>query len=140
LDALPGRLGPSERRSSSATPETCPIRRVWEVESEDLFDGLGTLFGRTDLEALYRSIDYEDRSGFRGDALLLDAVSRCARPCAFAEAVEGQLDRRTQCVRKELGRCPMIHLAEWWAANRNHVAGESLAAFFWTLASAPLSK
>ncbi len=115
--------------------EDAPLRRIWDVEPDALVVVAGVLLSRADLEALLREVEHEDCTGTADDALLSNVVARCSRPCAFAEGVEGLLDRRTRCVRQRLEGCPMSELAGLWLGARERATGDQLAALLWSLAS-----
>lgn len=67
----------------------------------------------------------ENTVWIRHDALVSHAVSRCSTPSPFAKAVERLLDRRTRCLRRRLGRCPLSELAAWSLGAKELTAGSS---------------
>jgi hypothetical protein len=136
-------IGEGTRRYFLATPPIGEMqnrpkgglaRRIWEVDADALFVVVGVLFDRLDLDGLFRGSAGENTTWIRDDSLVLDVVSRCLTPSPFAEAVERFLDRRTRCLRRRLGGCPMYERAARWLGTKEQASGEHLAALLWCLA------
>lgn len=137
-DACPPRRSTRElhREATDASPEATP-RRIWDVDPSTLALVTGVLLSREDVESLLDGIGRRDHAGLREDALRVRLLLGCTSPCALAEAVEHDLERRTEGFRAVVERCPMIQIAEWWSRERDRASGEALAALLWRLASDP---
>ncbi|ACG74525.1 hypothetical protein AnaeK_3308 [Anaeromyxobacter sp. K] len=122
--------------ASRPSPEVAP-RRIWDIDPSTLALVTGVLLRREDVESLLDGFGRRDHAGFREEALRVRLLLGCTNPCALAEAVEHDLERRTEGFRAAVERCPMIQLAEWWSRERDRASGEALAALLWRLACDP---
>jgi hypothetical protein len=113
------------------------LRRIWEVDTEALRLVLAVLLQRKDIEELFAHANERECDGMREDVLFVKAAARCMRRCVFADAVARTLNARTRSLAPTVQDCPLIDLAEWWASERDHVAGVELAALLWRLACDP---
>jgi hypothetical protein len=113
------------------------LRRIWEVDPEALRLVLAVLLRRDDIEELFAHANERECDGIREDVLFAKAAVRCSRPCVFADAVARTMHVRTRSIGPRVQDCPLIDLAEWWASERDRVAGVELAALLWRLACDP---
>jgi hypothetical protein len=108
-----------------------PPRRIWEVDVNALRGIVPAVLGRDGMRRVLAR--HGVREAGRDAQLALELVARCLRPCALAEDVERELDRRTAGLRHFCARSPVAMLAAWWAEADD----EDRPALLWSIASDP---